>query len=175
MPDLGFLQVGLAQVKSFSPILVKSGTGVQLVDERFLMTYRCVTDFCSELPSVPPWQGNCCAFILCIHMVSLFIHSTFWTCFAFPSLLRLQFSMFRAKISWPLDSSWIQAKCFVLLADTTKWLIFKNYKNSLRIALNWFPLLYEDFSFFVMIICAVSKRKTVDIRLLHLLFLLVLI
>lgn len=148
MPDLGFLQVGLAQVKSFSRILVKSGTRVQLVVERFLMTYRCVTDFCSELPSVPPWQGNCCAFILCIHMVSLFIHSRFWTCFAFPSLLRLQFSMFRAKISCPLDSSWIQAKCFVFLADTTKWLIFKNnYKNFLRIALNWFPLLYEDFFF----------------------------
>lgn len=137
------------------------------------MTCRRVIDFCSELPSAPPWQGNCCAFILCIHMVSLFIHSRFWTCFAFPSLLRLQFSMFRAKISCPLDSNWIQV--FVFLADTTKWLIFKNnYKNSLRIALNWFSLLYKNF-FFVVIIWAVSKRKTIDIKLLRLLFLLVLI
>lgn len=119
MPDLGFMQVGLAQVKSFSPAFCKSGTEVQLVDGCFRMTYRCVADFCSELPSAPPWQENCCAFILCIRMVSLFIHSRFWTCFAFPSLLRLQFSMFRARISCPLDSSWIQ--CLF------SWLIQKNY------------------------------------------------
>lgn len=105
LPDLGFLREGLVQVKSFSPTLLKSGTGVQLVDGLFLTIYRCVTDFCSELPSAPPWQGNCCAFILCIHMVSLFIHSRFWTCFTFPSLLRLQFSMLKAKISCPLASS----------------------------------------------------------------------
>lgn len=109
------------------------------------MTCHWVTDFCSELPSAPPWHGNCCAFVLCIHMVSLFKHSRFWTCFTFPSLLRLQFSLFRAKISCHLNSSKVSA----FLVDRTKWLICKNsYKNTLGIALDCTSLLHDEFGIF---------------------------